>query len=276
FLFGFSRGAYTVRSIAGMVRKCGILTRKSVGEYVKAIALYRSPVKPTDPEAVEFRAKYSICEDQPIAIRMIGVWDTVGALGIPLRGLRWLTRRDHTFHDVALSRSVEHAYHALAIDEHRKPFLPTLWRKQEDSPDQKVQQVWFAGAHSDVGGGYKERGLSDVALGWMMERATVAGLAFDTAATAVRPLQPNHQLDVHDSRTILYRVVPGVDREIGRCPVDPAKPEGESQLDPTQSLHPTVMQRWRDCPQWRPRNLAKYLDSDTGGGAAGAMAPVGS
>ena len=265
YLFGFSRGAYTARSVAGMVRKCGILDRRSVGKYHEAVALYRRRDDSADGDAARrFRAQHAINGEVPTPIRMIGVWDTVGALGIPLRGMRWLTRQDEQFHDVQLSRSVEFACHALAIEEHRKPFLPTLWQKRDGS-QQRVEQVWFAGAHSDVGGGYAERGLSDIVLAWMIERATAAGLAFDEGAMAARPLAPDPAMAAHDSRAWYYRLMaPQVEREIGRCAVDPAKPEGETQPDPTQSLHPSVLQRWRDCPQWRPRNVARFLDA-TGG-----------
>ncbi|MDF3010573.1 MAG: hypothetical protein K0S03_1369, partial [Burkholderiales bacterium] len=130
YLFGFSRGAFTVRSIGGMIRKCGILERP-----------------------MQFRKSCSLIHEEPIPIRMIGVWDTVGSLGIPLRGLRWLTRREHQFHDTELSGSVQVACHALAIDERRAPFAPTLW-DYKPKPGQQVEQVWFCGAHSDVGGGY--------------------------------------------------------------------------------------------------------------------------
>src|SRR6202008_1097408 len=121
FFFGFSRGAFTARSIVGMIRKCGILRRDSVRHYRDAITLYRSAVGPDDKEPIGFRKEHSVQPDEGIAVKLIGVWDTVGALGIPLRGLRSLTRRDHQFHDTQLSKVVERAYHALAIDEHRAP-----------------------------------------------------------------------------------------------------------------------------------------------------------
>src|SRR5207247_1575013 len=126
YLFGFSRGAYTVRSIGGMIRKCGILARPCVKHYHAAIELYRDGRHPDQPGPAKFRRDYSISGAEPIPVRMIGAWDTVGALGIPLRGFRGLTHARYQFHDTELSDVVQYACHALAIDEHRAPFAPTL------------------------------------------------------------------------------------------------------------------------------------------------------
>ncbi|MGQ0543936.1 MAG: DUF2235 domain-containing protein [Betaproteobacteria bacterium] len=238
YLFGFSRGAFTVRSIGGMIRKCGILERRAVRQYRDAIALYRGEQHPDDARCVSFRKSFSFVEKT--GIRMIGVWDTVGSLGIPLRGLRWLTRREHQFHDTELSGSVEIACHALAVDERRAPFAPTLW-DYKPKPGQQVEQVWFCGAHSDVGGGYAETGLSDIALEWMIGRARAAGLAFDAAALAAYPLRPDPLGQLHDSKTGLYRLTAGIDRRIG--------------TDPTQSVHESVKARWDADPGYRPASL---------------------
>ena len=155
FFFGFSRGAFTVRSLAGLVRNCGILRRSESRRIADAYALYRGRANATKPNGVEsvlFRRSYSY---EP-RIRFIGVWDTVGALGIPVTGLpvaRWLNRR-WGFHDTDLSSHVDAAYQALAIDEQRGPFRPTLWTQQDHAPKtQVVQQVWFSGVHCDIGGG---------------------------------------------------------------------------------------------------------------------------
>ena len=175
FLFGFSRGAFTARSLAGMIRKCGILERQHVRRYPAAIALYRDDQHPDSPAARTFRRAHAVGGDATLPIRFIGVWDTVGALGIPLRGLRGLTRHKYQFHDTELSGSVAQACHALAIDERRAPFEPTLWAYRP-KPGQTVEQVWFAGVHSDVGGGYPDTGLADITLEWMIDRAQGAGL----------------------------------------------------------------------------------------------------
>ena len=244
YLFGFSRGAYTVRSIGGMIRKCGILARPYVKHYHAAIELYRDGQHPDQPGPAKFRHDYSISGAEAIPIRMIGAWGTVGALGIPLRGFRSLTHAKHQFHDTELSGIVQFACHALAIDEHRAPFEPTLWTYKPKT-GQQVEQVWFCGAHSDIGGGYAQTELSDIALDWMIGKARSAGLAFDSQAMAAYPLHGNPLGKLHDSKTGLYRLTPGIDRVIGS--------------DPTQSLHPSVRQRWEGDASYRPASLRNYF-----------------
>ena len=123
FLFGFSRGAYTARSLAGLIRKCGILRIADKGLIQQAYDLYRDKdIHPDNPEATAFRASFA----QETRIRFIGVWDTVGRLGIPATGVPF-SRDFYQWHDTELSKIVDYAYHALAIDEHRKDFAPALW-----------------------------------------------------------------------------------------------------------------------------------------------------
>jgi uncharacterized protein (DUF2235 family) len=245
YLFGFSRGAFTARSLAGMIRNCGILRRRSVRHYTDALRLYRDGTRrPDHPDSMAFRSSHSVCGGEDVEIELIGVWDTVGSLGIPLRGLRGLTRRRHQFHDTQLSGTVRHAFHALAIDERRAPFEPTLW-DYKPKPDQTVEQVWFCGVHSDVGGGYPDSGLSDIALDWMIGRAAAHGLHFDPPATQANPLDPRPLATLHDSRRGVYRLTPGIDRPI--------------RIDPTQSIHPSVLQRWDADPGYRPPALRAHL-----------------
>ena len=258
FFFGFSRGAFTARSIVGMIRKCGILRRDAVQHYQPARELYRSDEHPDDERPRTFRANYSVCGTEPIRVRFIGVWDTVGALGIPLRGLRGLTRGKYQFHDTQLSATVERACHALAIDEHRAPFEPTLWA-YEPKQGQTVEQVWFCGAHSDVGGGYAAPCLSDIPLSWMLDRARNAGLELDHAAIAAHPLTLDPQAPLHNSKTGLYRLTPGLDRPIGLAR-DPRKPEAPPRgADPTQSVHQAVRERWDKDATYRPAALREYF-----------------
>src|SRR5437763_7545300 len=125
YIFGLSRGAYTARCIAGMVRRCGILKRESVRKYVEAQRIYRTAKTADAPEAVAFRKENAIEDDTPI--RCIGVWDTVGALGIPLQAFQMLNKQKYEFLDVHLTRAATFAFQALAVDEHRRPFEPSLW-----------------------------------------------------------------------------------------------------------------------------------------------------
>jgi uncharacterized protein (DUF2235 family) len=258
FLFGFSRGAFTARSLVGMIRKCGILRRDAVQHYRAARELYRSAEHPDDPAPRAFRDRHSVTGTEPIPVRFIGVWDTVGSLGIPLRGLRGLTRGKYQFHDTELSSTVAHACHALAIDEHRAPFEPTLW-SYAPKEGQTVEQVWFSGAHSDVGGGYAAPCVSDIALAWMLDRARGAGLVLDQTALAAFPLALDPLTPLHDSKKGLYRLTPGIDRPIGVAAPDPKNPRAPRGPDATQSVHASVRERWDKDPTYRPAELHAYF-----------------
>jgi uncharacterized protein (DUF2235 family) len=256
FLFGFSRGAFTARSIGGMIRKCGILKRECVQHYVRATEIYRDESHPDDDLPRSFRRDHSVSGEKDVEIAFIGVWDTVGALGIPLRGLRFLTKTKHQFHDTELSGTVRRAAHALAIDELRGAFEPTLWSdKKKDR--QSVEQVWFCGAHSDVGGGYLGTGLSDIALEWMIEKANEAGLEFIDPTRLAFPCTGDACAEIHDSKEgLLYNLAFDFHRPIGltrETKKQPARP------DHTQSLHPSVLERWDQNASYRPKALFEYL-----------------
>jgi uncharacterized protein (DUF2235 family) len=257
YLFGFSRGAFTARSIAGMVRKCGILSRPAVGRYLEAENLYRSELRPDHADCVKFRKESSLVPDDFIKIKFIGVWDTVGALGMPVKGLHAMQARQYEFHDTELSGSVENAYHALAIDELRGPFRPTLW-DYKPKPDQRVEQTWFCGVHSDVGGGYGEMNLSDIPLQWMMDKANATGLALDAEAIKALPLNPMPDGTMHNSMTMMYHLVRNYVRPI--CvPSEGSKNAGPDGLDPTQRVHESVEARWKADKTYRPQNLRDYF-----------------
>lgn len=264
FLFGFSRGAFTARSIAGMIRKCGILKREFVERYMEATSMYRSDESPDAEVPTGFRHHYSVNGDQETPIHFIGVWDTVGSLGIPLSGLRNLTKRDHQFHDTELSGSVKNACHALAIDEQRSPFKPTLWQ-YKPKEGQSVEQMWFPGVHSNVGGGYPHRSLADLSLEWMIKKAHDAGLAFDPSVENHHPLEPRFNGKIYRSRKGIYRVLKTHNRVIG-ISEERIREEGSTVqgVDPTQKVHQSALDRWNNDPAYRPPGLAEYLKR-TGG-----------
>lgn len=259
FLFGFSRGAFTARSIGGMIRKCGILKREFVECYRDATLMYRSDDSPDTEIPTEFRKKYSVNGDQETPIHFIGVWDTVGSLGIPLSGLRNLTKRNYQFHDTELSSSVKNACHALAIDELRSPFKPTLWQ-YKPKEGQSVEQMWFPGVHSNVGGGYPDRSLADVSLEWMIKKAQDAGLAFDHSVESHLPLQPKINGKIYRSRKGIYRILRPHNRVIG-ISEKIIREEGKTVqgVDPTQKVHQSALDRWEKDPDYRPQGLAEYL-----------------
>src|SRR5680860_226505 len=246
FFFGFSRGAFTARSTVGFVRNSGILRPDEVGRLDEAFALYRSRSKaPRSPEAELFRKQFSF----ESCIRFIGVWDTVGALGIPLNGLRWvnaINRRDQ-FHDTELSSTVDSAFQGLAINEKRKAFIPAIWHPKPDAVSQQLRQVWFAGVHSDVGGGYLESELSDIALCWMTKQARLCGLAFNHEGPGLDPAWATGP--IHESRTGFFRLLRPYRRPTGVT--DPAHEVAAS----------TAVQRL-EGGGYAPENLVKYLNGD--------------
>ena len=192
YVLGFSRGAYTARSLVGMVRNCGLIQPKHLTLRVAmAYGIYRTRGDNADSVTAKlFRSSFS----REIKIKFIGVWDTVGALGIPLDILKDLNMRFYEFHDTKLSKIVENACHAIAIDEHRGEYDVCLWNP-DTAPQQKLEQRWFAGAHCDVGGGYPDRRLADTTLRWMQDKASALGLAVDAVQVGAK----NYLGDATDS-----------------------------------------------------------------------------
>jgi uncharacterized protein (DUF2235 family) len=266
WFFGFSRGAFTARSIAGLVRNCGVLRTQNLNRMHEAFALYRSRAEsPRGTASTLFRHAYSY---EP-RVRFVGVWDTVGALGIPVPSTRALQplvaffNRRLAFHDTNLSTHVDGAFHALAIDEKRKAFLPTLWTQQADAGSQILEQVWFSGAHSDVGGGYSPSGLSDIALLWMIEKARGFGLDVtqppvvtghpkdvSPGESAEVEVAPDPMATIHESRKRFYRLFKPVSRPIG------TSPDGHELLASSAGAR-----HEKDHDHYHPDNLTAYLAS---------------
>lgn len=176
FLMGYSRGAFAVRSLAGVIDQVGLLSAEHATERNVRLAYRHYECDPNANAASDFARVY--CHDS-VQIEMIGVWDTVKALGIRLPVLwRW-SEEKHKFHNHHLGESVKHGFQALGMDETRMAYDPVLWESRENWPG-KLEQVWFKGSHSDVGGhldGHEEtRPLSNIPLVWMMERAEACGL----------------------------------------------------------------------------------------------------
>jgi uncharacterized protein (DUF2235 family) len=258
FFFGFSRGAYTARSTVGLIRNAGILRREHHDRVDAAYSLYRdrgATRRPTGIEATLFRRSFSHDE---IEVRFVGVWDTVGALGIP--GVpKGFSGRLWAFHDTQLSSKVSFAYQALAIDEQRRPFVPSLWYRRSDDSG-ILEQRWFAGVHSDIGGGYPDSSLAEITLWWMAERARAAGLALrdDHLRPTRKPGREERRLgkeirpDVNarpgKSYKGLYRLLQRYEREF----VDPDRPEDTKDC---VALASTATAR----TDYSPANLEQYL-----------------
>lgn len=263
FLFGFSRGAFAARSLAGMLAVCGVprlrdgpvdtngtSSRDELFDVAMSLAneaahIYRlRDPKQRAAAGHAFRQQY---RSQPGDVHFLGVWDTVGAMGLPSRGpMGWLTRSRHRFHDVCLGSNVRHACQALAINERRAAFEPSLWRAPCPPEVESVEQVWFVGAHSNVGGGYVDTGLSDIALQWMVEHAVRRGLQVDPHYLTCR-VDPNAFGELRDSLSLFYRTpVTGFPRW---------RDLGSSGLG--ESVHESVYRRWRAAsrPEEMPPNL---------------------
>ncbi|MEU0795236.1 DUF2235 domain-containing protein [Amycolatopsis sp. NPDC005961] len=251
YFFGFSRGAYTARSTVGLIRNCGVLRPDHADRIGEAYRLYRDrdvATGPDSPVAVRFRDEHA-CE-KVTPIRFIGVWDTVGALGIPLSGgrLLHLINRRWQFHDMTLSSTVRSAFQALAVDEHRKSYVPAVWQPsfKRAEQNQEREQVWFTGAHSDVGGGYQEHDLSDIALRWLANRAERCGLGFDPGAFGDLA-DANAEGELHDSLNAFFRLFGSADRPIGKAD------------EPSESLASSARDR-HQAMAYSPANLATYLE----------------
>lgn len=179
YLFGFSRGAFEARSLGGFITLFGIARKDGAFSFDEAWQIYQQPAGSREAVVV---AKLTAAAHHPVRIKCMGVWDTVGNLGNPFSAKGAVGHLDE-HHDIRLSDAIEVGLHALSIDEVRGPFRPTLWTLppgQEPAAHQHIEQVWFAGSHADVGGGYAESELSDIPLHWMARRANeLTGLAFD-------------------------------------------------------------------------------------------------
>jgi hypothetical protein len=222
FLFGFSRGAFTARSLAGLIRNVGILRRHYLHLVNTAYLHYKGrsvDTHPESPKSREFRQAYSHDNE---TITFLGVWDTVGALGVPYGMVAgWIAANvfKFGFHDLQLSRIVLSAYHAMAIDEHRWPFRPTPMKltdehlKRNEESKKKdgsflYEEKWFPGAHSNVGGGYPnpQSRLADCSLRWMVEKAVHRGLKIDLGRISTPPYKPDVSLTPNNTQTLFYRL----------------------------------------------------------------------
>jgi uncharacterized protein (DUF2235 family) len=294
FIFGFSRGAYTARSLSGFILKCGLLQRGAPLGVNQLYRRYRQKHLPTIRDLIiehkdgppDYITKYSTMYSQStqddfreeawmlkyaqaVPIKFLGVFDTVGALGVPFALLRKLKGSAYPFLNTGLRHDNEYAFHALAIDEHRKAFRPTLWSNQgattaKPRSVERTEQRWFVGAHANVGGGYFTDPLAQIPLKWIERKAVTLGLTFkdefvadENAATATisdsfadfaggwyRPLKlwiPYH-------------------RRIGL----PPKGEGEGVTNINETIDSSVFSRWRTDPTYRPGSLRRWARTNGG------------
>jgi uncharacterized protein (DUF2235 family) len=246
YFFGFSRGSYTVRCLCGLINNCGILKKADAALIQRAFEHYKrsgTAYAPAGAQSLKFRAQHSHPSRE---IEFVGVWDTVGAMGIPISFLGLFDDKDE-FYDTKIGSNVRIARHAIAIDEHRSDFEPTVWHPKNTMD---MQQVWFAGAHSNVGGSYKPDKdgslLSDAPLAWMSNQAQYAGLALEPHLED--NINQNPTATLHNSRRSFYR----------------AKTKYYRPIDHNKGnilIHQSVKDRWDQQPKYRPKNLVEYIAS---------------
>ncbi|MFA5083579.1 MAG: DUF2235 domain-containing protein [Hydrogenophilaceae bacterium] len=250
YIFGFSRGAFTARSLAGMIGKCGIMKEadpnlderrrkiKALEAATRITELYKfSNQAGTDPMAELGDGT------RKARIHFIGVWDTVGALGVPLLNFSVAEK----FHDTKLGDKVDFAYHALAIDEHRKDYQAALWTHIPDPTRQTVEQRWFPGAHANVGGGYEDDLLPEPPLAWIAQKARDCGL--EISNEVIRLDGNEYRAPVRDSFAEfgfgLYRWV--------KLNKPYLRPIGEGVAE---TVDETALKKWAAEFDYRPVNLA--------------------
>jgi uncharacterized protein (DUF2235 family) len=277
YVLGFSRGAFTARSLGGMIVRCGLLLPGSPFPVRQVFDRYRR--RDDVPRVDQLQGghvaprtredEWLMESSRRVEVEFLGVWDTVGALGVPFGSVPGLSRRSFRFLNTNPSKLYRHMYQALAVDENRGPYQATLWTafradgedERDPYPGQTIEQRWFIGAHCNVGGGYREDALAQLPLAWLLGKAAATGLRL---RRKVDP-PPNANLDpVHDSYAAfllgLWRVLTLGRRHyrpIARAPVRTRTKAGWSSTL-NETIDASVFERWRAVPAYRPKNLAEW------------------
>jgi len=245
YLFGFSRGAYTARSLAGMIGSMGLLQKQDMDKLPRLYAHYKTA--PDRREKSKYADIVNILPRRHVKIKFIGVWDTVGALGLPVQGVQHLSRRWVGFHNTHLGSHIENAYHAVSIDEQRRPFKPSMWTRLDGQED--CQQMWFVGSHSNIGGGLQDHGLSDIALTWLANRARNKGLNLDAAYFSARDyIKPRADAPIFQSLSWPYRLLSIFGLGRYRRPI--GVPANVAEM-----IHESVIERVLNDSNYRPASI---------------------
>jgi uncharacterized protein (DUF2235 family) len=263
YLFGFSRGAYTARCLAGLIHREWIVRREKLNLVEGAMQDYRSLTRsPVQLHSYIAQNCWPLPPQSDGGIAYLGVWDTVGALGIPDDfPFSHMIDVGREFHDLDLSSFVKSARHAVSIDEHRKAFVPTLWSNLDalSAADKAVkkkysefayQQIWFPGGHGSVGGGGPDVGISATPLLWIAEGAARAGLEFDQAMLSEFAKERNDLAEFPPDGTDFASRMIDVEGAIERTP-------GPRNMD---EVSEAAVKRWRGRTDYRPPQLARLLN----------------
>jgi hypothetical protein len=274
FIFGFSRGAFTARSLAGYLGASGLLTPENCTRENEdwAWTFYRTPPGKRYPSDQLHLRKLSFPD---VRIKCLGVFDTVGARGIPTEFFKAMNRRKYGFHDVALGSNIDHAVQALAIDELRGPFGASVWEYPNHKNNISVEQVWFPGVHANIGGGYPKTGISDLSLKWMLSRIQAKNLGLMLLPDWQATLTADPLAKIYESRTVLYswsRISPKI-RVINQTSPDLRGHYRLSRLAPHaiplgEAIHWSGLYRWTTSLQkngnielYAPPNLVAAINA---------------
>jgi uncharacterized protein (DUF2235 family) len=276
FIFGFSRGAYTARSLSGFISKCGLLRRGAPLGVNQLYMRYRRPQQLTIRELIaaqgegktdfSFEENWMLTYTQAVSIKFLGVFDTVGALGVPFPLIHRARGTAYPFLNTGLRQNNEYAFHALAIDEHRKAFAPTLWTNQgatsaKPRPIERTEQRWFVGAHANVGGGCFSDPLAAIPFKWLERKAVALGLTFRDgfamdANAASAPISDSYG----EFMGGLYRLFT-LNRPYYRPIGVPPKAEGSGVSNINETIDASVFGRFRDDGAYRPPALQAWAKS---------------
>ncbi len=278
FIFGFSRGAFTARALAGLVAINGVLKAGSPIGVTELFDRYKKGDEESiwrlkeiaasgDTSKLTEQEKWLLKYSQPAQVKMMGVWDTVGSVGLAAGNIPGISRSQFDYLQTGLRIHILNAYHALAIDEHRNDFAPTLWdvRHPKDPnavvakprPLLGVEQRWFVGAHANVGGGYQTDLLAQAPLRWMMKKAEMHGLSFRSEVDLDGDAVTAGIADSYASfGSGLYALFTSpLYRAIGK---EPDIREDGSHINVNESIDANVFKRWRADPSYRPANLVEW------------------
>jgi uncharacterized protein (DUF2235 family) len=271
FIFGYSRGAYSARSLAGLVAKCGLLSpgaplgvkqiyaRYRLGSEARTLWAMHAEQEAGRAGPLSLEEQWMLKYSMRVRITFVGVWETVGSLGVPAFHIAGLSRPTFGFLHTGLRLPIEHGFHAMAVDEHREAFATTLWTKREtatapDRPLASLEQRWFVGSHGNVGGGCESDLLAQLPLRWMMTKAASLRLGFRGEVAldgdaAVAPISDSFSEFMHG----LYRLV-----KLGRPYYRPIDHPAAGEHNVNETIDASVFERWRRVPGYRPQNLSDW------------------
>lgn len=277
FIFGFSRGAYTARALAGLIAIDGILKAGSPIGVTELFDRYRRVDEQTiwtlrdmevaHSEKIDDQERLLLKYSQLAYVNFVGVWDTVGSIGIEAGDFTGISSSKFDYLQTGLRLPILSAYHALAIDEHRKKFVPTIWDVHRTDPTDiirpprraltSVEQRWFAGAHANVGGGYPTDLLPQASLLWLMKKAESHGLTFRSEVQLDGDLLRSPVVDSYGPFLLgIYKIFEGAYyRPIGQPPQ--VRDDG-AHINVNETIDVSVFDRWRKDPSYRPKNLVEW------------------